>query len=127
MMSTFYPLLKHSHMTFALISICGFLLRAYWSFYKPALLQLKPIKILPHINDTLLLLTALGLAFSLSLSPHNQPWLAGKILFLVFYIGFGMVALKPKYTPPIRLLAMTMALLTFISIAVMAFSKQGPW
>lgn len=126
-MSTVYPILKHSHMFFALLSLVGFLIRWYWSFFKPLLLQLKPIKILPHIIDTLLLVSAVLLAASINASPHNQPWLAGKILFLIMYIGLGYIALKPRFSSAIRLLAGLMALGTFMSIAVMAISKQGLW
>lgn len=127
MMSSAYPILKHSHMFFALLSLVGFLIRWYWSFFKPLLLQLKPVKILPHIIDTLLLVCAILLAISINASPHNEPWLAGKILFLIIYIGLGYIALKPRFSPPVRLLAGLMALGTFFSIAAMAFSKQGLW
>lgn len=125
-MADFYPALKHTHMLFVTISILGFMVRAYWSLSSSNKLQLRWVKILPHINDTLLLLSALGLALSLQLSPHNQPWLLSKILLLVLYIGLGVLALKPRFSLPVRAMASVSAILCFVLIAKVAMSKLTP-
>ena len=49
---------------------------------------------IPHINDTLLLLTGISLAIIAGFNPLQQPWLMAKIMALFVYIGFGMVAFK---------------------------------
>lgn len=89
-----YAGLKHSHMLFITISIILFQLRFF-------LIKLdKPIpkflKITPHINDTLLLVTGAYLAYIASINPMEHWWLMAKIIALFIYIGFGMMALKSK-------------------------------
>lgn len=125
-MSSLYPALKHLHMTLAFISIAGFLLRAVWSMTESAMLQRRWVKISPHIVDSFLLLTAIGLTIVLQLSPHQHPWLLSKVVMLVVYIGLGVVALKPRFPKVLRGFAGLGALLIFLLIAHTAFSKLSP-
>ena len=87
-----YAGLKHSHMLFITISIVLFQLRFILkSFNKPIA---KPLKIIPHINDTLLLITGIALAYQGNINPMEHNWLLAKIIALFLYIGFGTLALK---------------------------------
>lgn len=52
------------------------------------------LKVLPHIIDTVLLASAMYLAYRLQVNPFQQPWLAAKILGLFAYIFFGYYTLK---------------------------------
>lgn len=81
------------HITLTLISVSGFVLRAGWSLTDRAMLDRKLVRIFPHIIDTLLLLTGVLLAFDL---PDGllTDWLLAKLIALVGYIGFGVVALR---------------------------------
>ena len=54
----------------------------------------KFLSVVPHINDTLLFITGISLAFISGFNPLAHTWLAVKLIALVFYIGFGMIALK---------------------------------
>ncbi|MCV6628031.1 MAG: SirB2 family protein, partial [Cellvibrionaceae bacterium] len=121
------PQLKHAHLLFVSLSFCGFVLRAYWSLSGSAMLQQRGVKILPHINDTLLLLSALALTFSLKLSPHQQPWLASKIVLLLVYIGLGTVALKPRFSRAARAWASLAAIAVFGLMLAAAVTKLPPW
>ncbi len=121
-----YPILKHLHMTLALLSICGFMLRAFWSLSGSNMLEKRWVKISPHIVDTFLLLSALGLAAVLQLSPHNQPWLLSKIIMLFLYIGLGVVALRAQFPKALRGIAAICAILIFCLIGSTAFSKLSP-
>ena len=56
-----YIAFKHSHMMFAVISGLFFLVRGCWMLMDSGMLQKKWVKILPHVNDTLLLLCAIVL------------------------------------------------------------------
>lgn len=89
------------------------------------LLTAKLTKILPHIVDTVLLISALTLAFGLKLNPADHPWLLAKIIGLIAYIGLGIVALKPNFPKPIRISAWVTALLCFWYIASAAISKSA--
>jgi len=112
-------------MTFALLSISGFLLRGYWMLQESPLLQLKPVKILPHIIDTVLLLSAVALLFVLGFGLLNQGWLVHKIALLVVYIVLGMIALGNKYSRQKKITAFIGAVLVFFYIAGIAVTKTA--
>ncbi|MGL4249524.1 MAG: SirB2 family protein [Aeromonas sp.] len=93
-MITYYPMLKHLHMTLAMVSLLLFLYRWALALAGSARLQQKWLKILPHINDTFLLLFGILLAVTLQMSLGQQPWLMAKLIALLCYIGLGVMALK---------------------------------
>ena len=87
-------MIKVIHMSTAFISISLFILRAVWVFRESSMMSQKWVKILPHVNDTFLLITATILAISIQQYPFVDGWLTAKITALLFYIVFGMFALK---------------------------------
>ena len=87
-------------------------------------LQLKWVKVAPHIIDTCLLLSAISLAILLQISPFVHEWLMVKITGLVVSIVLGTVALKRGKTKAIRTSAFVLALLTFGYIAKVAVTKS---
>ena len=89
-----YIAIKHSHMLFAVISGLFFLVRGAWMLMDSGMLQKKWVKILPHINDSLLLLCAIGLSVMSHQYPIAQDWLTVKVLALIAYIVLGVIALK---------------------------------
>ena len=117
-----YSILKHSHMTLALLSILGFLLRAYFSFNKPEVLKLKLVKIAPHVIDTLLLIMAFSLIFIMDYGFAS--WILAKIVALFVYIGLGIVVIKQIGSIPVRITSVVLALLCFVYIASVAITKQ---
>ncbi|MBA2779675.1 SirB2 family protein [Billgrantia kenyensis] len=120
-----YFLIKHLHMTTAVLSIAFFILRAWWSVREISLLQRRWVKILPHINDTLLLLLGVMLMTMLSMWPHQHPWLAAKLLGLLGYILLGTVAIKRGRTPLTRGLAALGAIVVFFYIMGTAMTKDA--
>ena len=69
-----YLALKHLHRTCAVLSIVGFALRWAAVLAGQAWVRRRPAKTLPHVVDTLLLLSALALAFAAGFTPANAPW-----------------------------------------------------
>lgn len=124
-LSSLYMPLKHIHMTCALISIIFFSVRAVWAFSGSELLQKKWVKITPHIVDTLLLLSAIGLAFAWVQSGSLPAWISAKLLALVAYIFFGIMTLKKAKNAQQRFYYFALALLTFTYIVGVAFSKNA--
>jgi len=120
-----YTILKHSHMTFALLSILGFLLRAYFSFYRPELLKVKVVKIAPHIIDTFLLVMAVSLLFVTGYGLAG--WVIAKIIALFFYIGFATLVIKQIGNMATRIIAVLFALMSFSYIVAVAITKQPFW
>ena len=124
-MIAYYPVLKHLHMTLALVSLLLFTYRWSLALAGRERLQQKWLRVLPHINDTLLLLFGVLLAVSLQMSPGQQPWLMTKLIALVIYIALGMLALKRPQRRQ-RLLAGLAALAVFAYMVGAALSKS-PW
>lgn len=108
-----YALIKHLHVTAAALSLALFLLRAWWSVRESPRLQRRWVKIAPHLIDTALLGLGVTLMVLLSAWPHQQPWLAAKLIALVGYIGLGTLAIKRGRTPAVRGIATLAALATF--------------
>ena len=120
-----YLAVKHAHMMFAMISIVLFMLRAWLAVPSPARVSNKLLKILPHINDTLLLLCGIWLAVSLNQIPFgNSPWLTDKVVGLVLYIIVGTIAIKRGKTPGQRLIAALASIAIFAYIYGAAVSKS---
>lgn len=113
-------LLKHLHVTMAALSILGFLLRGYWAWRAPRLLRRKPVRIVPHVVDTLLLAAAIGLLIAYGWNPFAFDWLVAKIALLVVYIVLGTLALKPRFGPGVRVPAFVAAVAVFAWIVVIA-------
>lgn len=119
-----YYALKHAHMFFAAASGIFFLVRGMWMLSGSALLKRRFARTLPHVIDTLLLATAIGLAVWSGQYPFVQPWLTAKVVALVAYIGLGMVALRYGRTKGVRATAYIAALLTFGYILAVARTKN---
>ncbi|KKL00070.1 invasion protein [Rheinheimera mesophila] len=91
-----YMALKHSHLLFIALSLSFLAVRFLLSLRAPALLQKKFFKIAPHVVDTFLLLTAIGLMLTIQQYPFQTPWLTEKLLGLFAYIGLAVMALKGR-------------------------------
>ena len=119
-----YLLLKHVHMTFAAISGTLFLVRGLWMLAASPMLEKTWVRTLPHVADSLLLASALSLAWWSRMSPASTPWLGAKIAALVVYILLGSVALKYGKTRLARLGAFIAALACLGYIVATALTKN---
>lgn len=113
-MSVYYPLLKHLHMLFALLSLAGFILRGAMMWRGSPLLRHPLTRILPHVNDTLLLLFGLLLLWFGPWVLASAGWLQLKLLLLLVYIGLGFIALhRGRFSRVQRISAWLAAVLVF--------------
>jgi uncharacterized membrane protein SirB2 len=119
-----YLSLKHFHMGCAALSGTLFLLRGKWMLRASPLLQQKWVRIAPHVIDTLLLASAIGLAVWSHQYPGQQPWLAVKLVALLGYIVLGSIALKRGRTKGQRQAALVAALALFLYIGMVAVTKR---
>ena len=119
-----YLVLKIIHMSAAVLTISGFMLRGFWMMRGSALLQQPVTRIAPHIVDTLFLLTGVALVWLLGLNVFAQPWLLAKFAGLIVYIVLGTIAIKRGSTPQVRSIAFAAALAVFAYIAGVAMSKS---
>lgn len=123
-MESYYPLIKTTHQLLAIISISGFILRFIWKQWWPRLLEKKPVRILPHINDTLLLALGIWLTLMIGQLPNTHAWLAAKIGGLLVYILLGMLALKRCSSLTGQWSAFIAAIVVYAWIVSVAISHQ---
>jgi uncharacterized membrane protein SirB2 len=114
----FWPL-RALHMTCAGLSIAGFVLRWIWMLTNSRLLHARATKIVPHIVDTVLLLSAIALVTIIGFDA-NAAWLSAKIAGLIVYIVLGTLALKRARTKGARTVFGVLALVVFAFIASVA-------
>ena len=125
-MSLDYADVKLIHQSAVALSLAGFVARGIGSLAGAAWVRGRPAKSLPHVVDTVLLVSALTLAWTLRLTPGNAPWLLAKIVGLVVYVGLGVVALRPGRPLAVRASAWVAALATVAWIVSVAITKN-PW
>lgn len=119
-----YATLKLIHQGAVAVSITGFFARGAGALAGAAWARSRAARTLPHLVDTVLLLSAIALAWMLRLNPLENAWLAAKIIGLLAYIGLGMVALKPGRPLALRAAAWIAALLCFAQIVATAITKS---
>ena len=119
-----YAAIKAIHQTAVTLSITGFVARGVGSLAGAGWVRGRAARSLPHGVDSVLLLSAIALAWTLRLNPAATPWLMAKIVGLLAYIALGMVALRPALPLPLRAAAWVGALLTFGYIVSVAITKS---
>jgi len=123
-MSLDYATLKLVHQGAVAVSVTGFLVRGLASFSGAGWVRNRAARTLPHGVDTVLLLSALAMAWMLRLTPGNAPWLLAKIVGLGLYVGLGVVALRPGRSVAVRATAWIAALATVGWIVSVAVTKN---
>jgi uncharacterized membrane protein SirB2 len=116
--------MKLVHVTCALLSIAGFTLRGALMLRDSTLLRTRFARVAPHVVDTLLLASAVVLAWQSGQYPFAQPWLTAKVLALVAYIALGSIALKPGRSKNVRTVAFWLALLVVLYIVSVALTRN---
>ena len=119
-----YAFLKATHVACVALSYLGFVVRGVWMMRGSAWLQKRWVRIAPHVVDTLLLASAVGLAVLLRLNPAAHPWLAAKIIALVIYIVLGTIALRRGRTRATRIGAWVGAQAVFFYIVAVALTRS---
>ncbi len=120
-------MLKDIHVTTVVITITLFLLRSYWVFTGSAMMQQKWVRIVPHLNDTILFITAAGLSITLQQYPFVHGWVTAKVVALLFYIVFASYALKRARSKRNRLLFFILAVITVSYIVSVALTRNPAW
>ncbi len=121
-----YLAVKHAHMGFVYLTITLFVLRGLLQFAGIDWRRWRLLRILPHVNDTLLLTAAIWMSVTSHQYPFVAGWLTAKVIGLLAYIGFGKLALHR--TAPLRLrLPAFMAAIASVSYVVLAAITRSPW
>lgn len=119
-----YQVLKYVHVGTIILSISGFVLRGYWAFRGSPRLENRLVRILPHVIDTVLLVSGAMLVYVLRLNFMYQGWLLTKFALLIGYIILGSIALRPGRSFELRQSAFAAAVFVFLFILGTAITKS---
>ncbi len=121
---TIYYMLKMGHVTCVVISGTLFIYRyARLRIYPDQPLP-KALKVLPHVNDTVLLSCAIGMLFLIGVNPFTTPWLLAKIVALLVYIVLGAICMRSPPGSRRQMISFVAAISVFAYILLVALSKQ---
>ncbi len=125
-MAGWYLPLKHFHLLTVVITAVMLVVRFWWLLRRPAMLQQRWVRILPHANDTLLLLSGVMLVMITHLYPFipQGARLTQKLVGVIIYIALGFVVLGRRPKPlKVRWAAFIVALLALAAVIHLAVTK----
>ncbi|MBT5229798.1 MAG: SirB2 family protein [Methylococcales bacterium] len=120
-----YTALKHFHLATVAITIGLFSFRAILHFLNHPLRQKTLLKILPHVNDTLLLISGISLIVSTELYPTEHTWVLAKLIAVLVYIGLGVIFFKRCQSLPSKLVGIAASFACLAYIALVAITKSA--
>ncbi len=116
-MASWYPLIKDVHLITVALTLSLFLLRFYWLMADSAMLYRRWVRIVPHVIDSVLLLSGVLLVMITHFYPFSVQgsWLTEKLLGVIIYIALGSMALSRR---PRKMGTRWIATLTALIIAL---------
>jgi uncharacterized membrane protein SirB2 len=103
-----------------------FVLRYWWQYRDSAMSNKRWVRIVPHVNDTLLLVSGAALVMITHFYPFTPQgaWLTEKLFGVIIYIVLGFIVLgKRPRSQQIRLFAFLLALVVLYIIIKLATTK----
>ncbi|WP_334140955.1 SirB2 family protein [Atlantibacter hermannii] len=121
-----YFALKHVHILTAFLSVSLFILRYWWQYRGSAMSTKRWVRIVPHVNDTLLLGTGVALVLITHFYPFTPQgaWLTEKLFGVIIYIVLGFIALgrRPR-SQQVRWIAFLLGLVVIYIVIKLATTK----
>ncbi len=119
-----YTWIKYLHVACVVVSYGLFFVRGLWMIGESPMLQRRWVKIVPHVNDTVLLAAGVTLSVMIAQYPFVAGWVTAKVVALVLYILLGMYGLKHGETKRDRVIAWIAAQFVFLYIVAVAITKS---
>lgn len=119
-----YSLVKMFHVSCVIVSLSGFAIRAMLKLGNSKLLQRKLLKVLPHVVDTFLLISAVALVVMSGMYPWLVGWVGAKLIALVAYIVAGSIFMRARQGSQSQYLWLGVSLLIAGYIVAVALSKS---
>ncbi|AUI85543.1 hypothetical protein BS333_03685 [Vibrio azureus] len=121
-----YTALKHIHLVTIALSATLLSLRFILMMMDSPKRNHKFLKVFPHIVDTALLLTGIGLIMVTGFMPFTESasWLTNKLTCVLAYIALGFFALKLAKNKLLKTFAFFGALGWLVMAANIAVSKS---
>jgi len=120
-----YATVRTVHIGCAVISVSLFVARGAMQSAGIDWRRWAWLRIVPHVNDTVLLGAAIALAVMSTQYPLVHAWLTAKVLALLGYIVLGSVALRQGASPARRRIAFVAALLCVAYIVGAAVTRSA--
>lgn len=115
------------HLTSVALTISLFTLRYWWRWSNNPRFQARWVRVLPHIVDSVLLLSGVGLIALTGYLPFTVKgaWLTEKLFGVIIYIALGFIALgrKPR-AQKTRWIAFIVAAAMLVMIYHLATTKM---
>ncbi|AIR62593.1 siroheme synthase [Enterobacter sp. Ap-916] len=124
-MATYFSL-KYLHIFTVVISISLFVLRYWWQYRGSVMSGKRWVRIVPHVNDTLLLISGFALVMVTHFYPFTPQgtWLTEKLFGVIIYIALGFIALgKRPRSQQVRWFAFLLGLVVLYIIIKLATTK----
>ncbi|KAB8307430.1 siroheme synthase [Erwinia endophytica] len=126
-MADWYSSIKMLHLLTVAVTTLMFVLRFFWLQTSSTMLQRRWVRIVPHLNDTLLLLSGILLVVITHFYPFSPQgaWLTEKLFGVIIYIALGFIALgrKPR-AQKVRWIAFIVAAAALVLIYHLATTKM---
>jgi uncharacterized membrane protein SirB2 len=119
-----YLTVKYIHVISVILSLAGFFLRGILMMRDSPLLAVPWVRVVPHVNDTVLLVAALSLAALSGQYPFVVDWVTAKVLGVIAYIILGSLALRDASTRRMRIVCWLASLAVFGWIVSVALTRQ---
>jgi uncharacterized membrane protein SirB2 len=114
------------HILTVIISVSLFVLRYWWQYRESPMSGRRWVRIVPHINDTLLLGSGIALVMVTHFYPFTPQgtWLTEKLFGVIIYIALGFIVLgrRPR-SQQLRWIAFLLALVVLYIIVKLATTK----
>jgi uncharacterized membrane protein SirB2 len=125
-MMMFYPDIKLVHVAAAMTSGTLFAARALALLAGMRWPRAAMVRYTSYTVDTVLLTGAMMLLTILPAGMFANGWLFAKIVFVVAYVGLGIVAFRPSHGRATRAMLVVAALLCFLQVYGIA-REHDPW
>lgn len=119
-----YSLVKIIHISCVIISLSGFAIRGALKLKNPEILQNKLVRVLPHVVDTFLLVSAITLVVMSGMYPWLVGWVGVKLIALIAYILAGSIFMRAQQKSLAQYSWFAVSLLLAGYIVLVALSKS---
>ncbi len=123
MLAPYYLEIRALHITCAVLSITLYAVRGLWLLRASPLQRSLLARVVPHVNDTLLLAAGIALAIVLGQYPGTHAWLTAKLAGLLVHIGLGFIAFRGHVPRRVRVLAFIGSVLAFGYVVAVALTR----
>ena len=121
-----YSVVKLVHLICVVISLSGFFARGVGHLMGANWMSLKWVKVSPHVVDTLLLVSGVGLIMITHQYPGETLWISVKLGLVLIYILLGVVAFRLTRNRVQMICAWVAALAIVMLILMIAGTHQVP-